>query len=52
MTIAEELLQDLRESLSDRAVPSVRALHLPRQAAAGRKDGEFCVLELEAAPSA
>ncbi|MDH5340379.1 MAG: DUF364 domain-containing protein [Rubrivivax sp.] len=47
MAIADELLQHLAESLAGRPVPAVRDLHLPREATRGRKDGEFCLLELD-----
>lgn len=47
MPVAEETLRDLEKALAGRAVPRVRALHLPDSGADGSKDGEFGALELE-----
>ncbi|MGE5115262.1 MAG: Rossmann-like domain-containing protein [Betaproteobacteria bacterium] len=47
MTVAHETLDLLGRALAGRAVPRVRALHLPRAPWDGSKDGEFGALELD-----
>jgi hypothetical protein len=45
--IAAALLSDLARRLGAAPVPRVKALHLPPVLWDGKKDGEFCALELE-----
>lgn len=47
MSFAAELLAELRLAWRDRAVPRVRALHLPPLAAAESRNAEFCAVELD-----
>ena len=44
--IAHEMLDCVHRIAARRALPPVRALHLPPVFARGSKDGEFCALEL------
>jgi uncharacterized protein (DUF4213/DUF364 family) len=46
MRIADAVLHDLERAFAGRAVPRVRALHLPQDPAGRSKDGEFGALEL------
>jgi len=46
--IADEVLTQLEGLLAGRAVPRVRALHLPPLPWNGSKDGEFGAIELMA----
>lgn len=47
MTIAEEILADLRAACAGRTLPRVRSLHLPAPALRQTKDGEFGALALD-----
>ncbi|MBI3155176.1 MAG: hypothetical protein HYZ20_07185 [Burkholderiales bacterium] len=47
MTIADQILADLRAALARRKLPRVRSLHLPASALRQSKDGEFGALALE-----
>ncbi|MDZ7592690.1 MAG: DUF364 domain-containing protein [Rubrivivax sp.] len=47
MRFAEELHAQLRQAFAGRAVPRVKALHLPPVPWAGTRDGEFGALELD-----
>ena len=47
MPFADELLAALGQAFAGRAVPRVKALHLPPVPWTGSRDGEFGALELE-----
>lgn len=47
MSFATDLISALERATAARALPRVRALHLPPPAAAVSKNGEFCALELD-----
>lgn len=47
MSVGNDLLLAFERVGARRALPRVRALHLPRDSACGRKQSAFCALELE-----